>query len=308
MAKKTSLADARRPTVLNRPPNMEELIKALQTDTPVPPEAVHVLPIDRLQRGRYQPRRTGIDDTHDKQLAELVDSIRTLGIIEPIAVRPAPTDSGHYEILAGDRRWRAAQRAGLMEVPVVVHNVNDVTAAAMALVENLQRQDLNPLDEAAAIQQLLSEFGLSQAQVGRLLGKSKSVISRTVGLLSLAKEVQELVRNGQLDAGHARVLINLSEKEQLRLAKQIVAHGWSVRDLERRKAALDQQTQAKPPKEPRDPDVRRLENRLGEWLAAPVKLKTQQNGGGSIVIKFTTAEECDGILARMGFTLGKESL
>jgi ParB family chromosome partitioning protein len=306
MAKKTSLANAKRPTVGNRPRRMEELIKAVQGDTPVPPEAVHVLPLDRLQRGRYQPRRTGIDDSNDQQLTELVDSIRTLGIIEPIAVRPAPTDSSHYEILAGDRRWRAARLAGLTQVPVVVHSVDDVTAAAMALVENLQRQELNPLDEATAIQRLLSEFRLSQVQVGSLLGKSKSVISRTLGLLSLAEEVQQLVRNNQLEAGHARLLINLPEKEQLRLAKQIVEQGWSVRELERHKAIVAQRTQVKPVSETHNPDVRRLESRLGEWLAAPVRLKTQKDGGGSIVIKFSHAEECNGILARMGFNLDEE--
>ena len=304
MAKKTSLVDARRPTGSNRPRSMEELIQAVQTDTPVSSEAIHVLPIDQLRRGYYQPRHTGVNDSNDKQFTELVDSIRTLGIIEPIAVRPAPADNSSYEILAGDRRWRAAQSAGLTEVPVIVHSVDDVTAAAIALVENLHRQDLNPLDEATAIQRLISEFSLSQVQVGRLLGKSKSVISRSLGLLSLAEEVQQLIKTNQLDAGHARLLINLSGEEQIRLARQIVKQGWSVRDLERHKALAVQRTPAKPVAQ--DPDVKRLENRLGEWLAARVQVKIQQNGGGYMVIRFNTAEEYNGILAKIGFVLDAE--
>lgn len=304
MVKKTSLVDARRPTGGNRPRSMEELIQAVQTDTPVSPEAIHVLPIDQLRRGYYQPRHTGVNDSNDKQFTELVDSIRTLGVIEPIAVRPAPADDSSYEILAGDRRWRAAQSAGLTEVPVIVHSVDDVTAAAIALVENLHRQDLNPLDEATAIQRLISEFKLSQVQVGRLLGKSKSVISRSLGLLSLAEEVQQLIKASQLDVGHARLLINLSVEEQIKLARQIVKQGWSVRDLERHKALAAQRTQAKPTTH--DPDVRRLENRLEEWLATRVQVRTQKNGGGYMVIRFNTVEEYNGILAKMGFVLDAE--
>lgn len=304
MAKKTSLVDARRPTGGNRPRSMEELIQAVQTETSVPPEAIHVLSIDRLRRGYYQPRHTGVNDNNDKQFAELVDSIRTLGIIEPIAVRPAPADNSSYEILAGDRRWRAAQSAGLTEVPVIVHSVDDVTAAAIALVENLHRQDLNPLDEATAIQRLISEFNLSQIQVGRLLGKSKSVISRSLGLLSLAEEVQQLIKTNQLDAGHARLLINLPVEEQIRLVGQIVKQGWSVRDLERHKALAAQRTRARPATQ--DPDIRRLENRLGEWLATRVKVRTQKSGGGYMVIRFNTVEEYNGILAKMGFALDAE--
>ncbi|MFO1434555.1 MAG: ParB/RepB/Spo0J family partition protein [Candidatus Competibacteraceae bacterium] len=304
MAKKTSLVDARRPTGGSRPRSMEELIQAVQTETSVPPEAIHILPIERLRRGYYQPRHTGVNDNNDKQFAELVDSIRTLGIIEPIAVRPAPADNSSYEILAGDRRWRAAQSAGLTEVPVIVHSVDDVTAAAIALVENLHRQDLNPLDEATAIQRLINEFNLSQVQVGRLLGKSKSVISRSLGLLSLAEEVQQLIKTSQLDAGHARLLINLPVQEQIKLAGQIVKQGWSVRDLERHKALTAQKTQVRPVTQ--DPDIRRLENRLGEWLAARVKVRTQKSGGGYMVIRFSTVEEYNGILAKMGFTLDAE--
>lgn len=205
--KRTSLADAQRPPLAEHPHNLEELVRVVQGNATLLPEETNRIPIEKLKRGRYQPRHPTSVNT-DTELADLADSIRALGLIEPIAVRPDPEAAGMYEILAGDRRWRAAQLAGLTEVPIVVHRVNDQTAAAIALVENLQRQDLNPLDEAGAMHRLLEEFGLSQAHLGRLLGKSRSAISRTLGLLTLADSVQQLIREGQLEAGHARVLIN----------------------------------------------------------------------------------------------------
>jgi ParB family chromosome partitioning protein len=190
-----------------------------------------------------------------------------------------------------------------VEVPVIVHRVDDQTAAAMALVENLQRQDLNPLEEAGAMQRLLDEFGLSQADLGRLLGKSRSAISRTLGLLALAAPVQALLQSGRLEAGHARVLLNLEEATQVRLARLAAEQGWSVRELETRKAALLAVPHPQPPKPVvRDPDVKRLEQQLGVWLAAPVSLRTHRHGGGAILIRFSSAEECSGILERIGFS------
>ena len=302
MPKKPSLAEtAVRPTSQNRPTSMEELIRSIQQPAPAEPQ---VLSIDFLTRGRYQPRQ--VIDEPDADLLQLADSIRVLGLIEPIAVRPLPETQGYFEILAGDRRWRAARLAGLAEVSVIVHYVDDQTAAAMALVENLQRQDLNPLDAAAAMQRLRDEFRLSQDQLGQLLGMSKSVISRTLGLLSLHQEVQILLRSNQLDAGHARVLLTLTQEEQVNLARQAVAKRWSVRELEHRKASLVTQQESSRPnssKIPTEPDLQRLESLIGSWLATPVRLTTRKTGEGFIKIRFASADERTNILQKIGFNL-----
>ena len=304
MSKKPSLAETvTRPTGRNRAASIEELIRSVQQPSPdlsAQPQ-IQTLSIDQLQRGRYQPRQ--ITEAHDAELLELAESIRALGLIEPIAVRPLEHEYA-YEILAGDRRWRAARLAGLTEVAVVVHTVDDQTAAAMALVENLQRQNLNPIEEAAAMQRLRKEFHLSQEQLSRLLGMSKSVISRTLGFLSLHEEVQALLRTNQLDAGHAKVLLNLPLETQIQLARQVVAKGWSVRELEKRKAALvieAEKSQADPLKSSIDHDLQRLESLMSSWLAAPVRLSTRKTGKGFITIHFNNADECTGILRKIGF-------
>lgn len=305
MPKKPSLAEtATRPTGRNRPASMEELIRSIQQPASEQTVQPRVMPIDNLKRGRYQPRQA--TDDHDVELLKLADSIRALGLIEPIAVRPLPEEEGCFEILAGDRRWRAARLAGLTEVAVIIHTVDDQTAAAMALVENLQRQNLNPMEEAVAMQRLREEFKLSQDQLGRLLGVSKSVISRTLGFLSLHEEVQILLRTSQLDAGHAKVLLNLVPEKQIKLAKQTVTKGWSVRELEKRKAALvveEESSQLDSPKASVDHDLRRLESLIGSWLAAPVRLTTRKTGEGYITIRFSSADECTGILQKIGFKL-----
>ena len=305
MPKKPSLAEtATRPTGRNRPASMEELIRSIQQPASEQTVQPRVTPIDNLKRGRYQPRQA--TDDHEVELVKLADSIRALGLIEPIAVRPIPEEEGRFEILAGDRRWRAARLAGLTEVAVIVHTVDDQTAAAMALVENLQRQNLNPMEEAVAMQRLREEFKLSQDQLGRLLGVSKSVISRTLGFLSLHEEVQILLRTNQLDAGHAKVLLSLAPEKQIKLAKQAVTKGWSVRELENRKAALvveEESSQPDSPKASVDHDLRRLESLIGSWLAAPVRLTTRKTGEGYIMIRFASTDECTGILQKIGFKL-----
>jgi len=283
---------------------MEELIRSIQQPASEQTVQPRVTPIDNLKRGRYQPRQA--TDDHEVELVKLADSIRALGLIEPIAVRPIPEEEGRFEILAGDRRWRAARLAGLTEVAVIVHTVDDQTAAAMALVENLQRQNLNPMEEAVAMQRLREEFKLSQDQLGRLLGVSKSVISRTLGFLSLHEEVQILLRTNQLDAGHAKVLLSLAPEKQIKLAKQAVTKGWSVRELENRKAALvveEESSQPDSPKASVDHDLRRLESLIGSWLAAPVRLTTRKTGEGYIMIRFASTDECTGILQKIGFKL-----
>lgn len=261
--------------------------------------AISQLPISQLRRGRHQPR----SPVDDEALRELADSIRMVGIIEPIVARPIAGQSDAYEILAGDRRWRAAQKAGLDQVPVVIHDVDDRMAAAITLVENLQREDLNPIEEAIALQRLMEEFQLTQAQAGELVSKSESAISKVLGLLKLIPRVQELIRQGMLEAGHGKVLLSATPEHQLILAEQTVQKGWSVRELERQKTALLAKGRRRlcAVQTSRDPNLRDLEIQLGEWFSAPVQIRPLRKGGGRIEITFTSAAECDGILQRLGF-------
>ena len=252
------------------------------------------LALDRLIPGRYQPRQR-LDEAY---LAELEQSIRQFGVIEPLVARPLA--DGSYEILAGHMRWQAAQRAGLSQVPVMVREADDQTAAAIALVENLLRRDLNPIEEGRALRRLREEFGLTQEQLAETLGVSQSAISRILGLLTLDPAVQAQIEEGRLEAGHGRALLGLPRDSQLRLAAQAADEGWSVRELERRRAALSTRPPTRPSL-PRDPDLARLEERLRERLTAPVRLRYDAvRARGRIEIGFTSLEECDGILERLG--------
>jgi ParB family chromosome partitioning protein len=258
---------------------------------------IHQVAIHQLCRGRYQPRTLTVDD---QDLKELEQSIRELGIIEPIAVRPL-AEQDRYEILAGDRRWRAAQRAGLQQVPVIVHAVDDRTAAAIALVENLQRKDLNPIEEARAMHRLLHEFELSQGQVAEIVGVSQPAVSKCLGLLDLVPAVQQAIEAGRLDAGHGKVLLNLDPSQQTWLAEMAIRHDWSVRELEHQKITLGSTIGKKILSARRDPNIVQLENRIQTWLGAPVKLKySTSSGKGRIEINFNSLDECNGILERFG--------
>ncbi len=249
---------------------------------------------DRLVPGRYQPRQR-LDEDY---LAELEQSIRQFGIIEPLVARPLA--DGSYEILAGHMRWRAAQQAGLNPIPVLVRDADDRTAAAIALVENLLRRGLNPIEEGRALRRLREEFGLTQAQLAELLGVSQSAISKALGLLNLDPAVQAHIEEGRLDAGHGKTLLGLSREVQIRLAEQAAHAGWSVRELEQRRATLEAAPRSRP-SQPRDPDLLRLEERLRERLAAPVRLRYDAaRGRGRIEIGFATLDECDGLLERLG--------
>lgn len=255
------------------------------------------LDLDQLVAGRYQPRQH-FDEAY---LAELEQSIRRFGVIEPLVARPLA--DGSYEILAGHMRWQAAQRAGLRQAPVVVREADDPTAAAIALVENLLRRDLNPVEEGRALRRLREEFGLTQEQLAELLGVSQSAISKALGLLSLDPAVQALIEDGRLEAGHGKVLLGLPRENQLRLADQAVDQGWSVRELERRRILLTLPRSRLAA--PRDPNLVRLEERLRERLTAPVRLRYDAaRGHGKIEIGFATLEECDGILERLGLREG----
>ena len=257
-------------------------------------DGVRLLDLDQLVSGRYQPRQQ-LDETY---LHDLEQSIRRFGVIEPLVARPLA--DGSYEILAGHMRWQAAQRAGLRQVPVMVRAADDRTAAAIALVENLLRRDLNPIEEGRALRRLREEFGLTQEQLAELLGVSQSAISKTLGLLSLDPLVQAHIEAGRLEAGHGKTLLGLPREAQLRLAEQAVLEGWSVRELERRRSPRSVPVTASPTVA-RNPDLLRLEEQLRERLAAPVRLRYDADRGrGRIEITFASLDECDGILARLG--------
>ncbi len=253
-------------------------------------DAQTTLKVDQLQPGKYQPR-TRMDEA---SLAELADSIRTQGIMQPILVRAVA--GGRYEIIAGERRWRASKIAGLAEVPVLVRDVPDNAALAMALIENIQREDLNPLEEAAGIQRLLDEFKLTHEQAAHAVGRSRAATSNLLRLLSLSKPVQQLVFEGALDMGHARALIPVEGPRQAEIARQVVARGLSVRETER----LVQQIQNPPKKAKtqRPRDIERFEEELSERFGTTVQIKPGPKGSGRLVINFMNVEHLDDLLSR----------
>lgn len=259
-------------------------------------ESVSSLPLDLIQRGRYQPRR----DFDPDSLRELADSIAAQGVIQPIVVRPI--GEGRYEIVAGERRWRASQQAGLREIPVVVRDVDEQAAIAIALIENIQRADLNPLEEAEALARLLTEFGLTHQQVAEAVGKSRTTVTNLLRLLELNDEVKGYLRGGRLEMGHARALLGLRGPQQSRAAGEVVARGLSVRETERRVRRLQLEGEETPRTLPRvepDPDVRRLQDDLTDRLGARVLIQQGRRGAGRLVIAYNSLDELDGILGHI---------
>jgi len=256
-----------------------------------PPGPVTSLPVDVIGRGRYQPRRNFDED----RLRELADSITVQGMVQPIVVRPVGKKK--YEIIAGERRWRAAQLAGLAEVPVVVKDVDDQSAMAMALIENIQRDDLNPLEEATALHRLLNEFELTHQQVAQAVGKSRTTVTNLIRLLDLNADVKQMLDDGRLEMGHARALLALEGNLQTEAATQVAAKGLSVRETEALVRRLNQPKAPVPSKEEEpDPDVRRLLSDLTDRLGAKVALQQGTGGKGRLVISYNTLDELEGIL------------
>jgi len=250
------------------------------------------LQLDQLQPGKYQPR------THMDQasLAELAESIKSQGIMQPILARALI--AGNYEIIAGERRWRAARLAGLTEVPVLVRVVADEAALAMSLIENIQRENLNPLEEATGIQRLINEFDMTHQLAAEAVGRSRSAVSNLLRLLNLAPPVQELLMHNQLDMGHARALLSLPNVGQVTVANEIVGKGLSVREAEKlvqRQQRPDVKLKAKP-----DRDILRLQEEIAEKLGAIVTLKTQNKGRGKLIINYDSLEQLDDIIGRLG--------
>lgn len=256
-------------------------------------QALNELPIGLLRPGRYQPR-TRMDA---ESIAELAESIKAQGMIQPILVRPI--DNGQYEIIAGERRWRAAQLAGLRQLPVVVRDVPDGTALAMALIENIQREDLNPLEEAAGMQRLIGEFGMTHEAAAQAVGRSRSAVTNLLRLLTLAKPVQELLLRGALDMGHARALLSVGASRQVELAQRIVAMELSVRDTERLVSESVPAPKRRKRAARKDRDVAALEEELSETLGATVRIAHSKTGRGRLTIQYASLEQLDEILARL---------
>jgi ParB family chromosome partitioning protein len=252
--------------------------------------AVSSLGIELIQRGRYQPRR----HFDEEKLQELADSISAQGVVQPIVVRPV---GNVYEIIAGERRWRAAQLAGLHEIPAVVREVDDQAAMAMALIENIQRDDLNPLEEAGALHRLLEEFGLTHQEIAQAVGKSRTTVTNLLRLLELESEVKSWLDEGKMEMGHARAILGLSGEAQIDAAKQVVRNGLSVRETEKLVRRLQGQ-EAKPVKKvtPVDPNIRSLEQDLSDKLGARVHVQSGDKGKGRLVISYNSLDELEGIL------------
>jgi ParB family chromosome partitioning protein len=253
------------------------------------------LPLELIQRGKFQPRR----DMDPEALEELAQSIRQQGVMQPIVVRAI--GKGHYEIIAGERRWRASQLAGLDDIPVIIRDVPDEAAIAMALIENIQRENLNPIEEAMALQRLQTEFELTQSQVAEAVGKSRSTITNLLRLLSLADDVKTMLERGDMDMGHARSLLGLNEQQQSETARTIVGKGLSVRQTEalvRRLQNAGESLQQAVEKTV-DADVRRLQDDLAERLGTAVRIDYNSRGKGKLVINYSSLEELDGILSHI---------
>ncbi len=250
------------------------------------------IPVEFLERGRFQPR----GDIDPTALEELSESIKAQGVMQPIVVRPI--SAKNYEIIAGERRWRASQLAGLDKIPCIVRDVPDEAAIAMALIENIQREDLNPIEEAVALQRLQDEFELTHQQVAQAVGKSRTTVTNLLRLTTLTSEAKRMLEHGDLEMGHARAILTLDALKQTEAARAISSKGLSVRQAE----ALVRRMQAEitaQPEDKIDPDVRQLQDGLSQMLGAPVLIQHSVKGKGKLVIKYTSLDELDGILAHI---------
>jgi ParB family chromosome partitioning protein len=259
-------------------------------------ERLERLPLGQLARGKYQPRR----DFHPEALEELADSIRAQGVMQPIVVRAV--GEKRYEIIAGERRFRAAQLAELDVIPAIIRDVGDDVALALSLIENIQRENLNAIEEALALKRLSDEFSLTQQQIADTVGKSRTQVANLLRLLSLEADVQTLLERGDLDMGHARALLALEGQQQRRVAHDVVNQDLTVRATEALVKNVVAQTAAPTPKaasQASSPDVARLETTLSEQLGAPVSIKQGKKGKGALTIRYTSLEELDGILAHI---------
>jgi ParB family chromosome partitioning protein len=250
------------------------------------------LPVDVIQKGRYQPRH----EIAQEALQELADSIRAQGVVQPVVVRPLSGQAGKFELIAGERRWRASQLAGLHEIPAVVRDVPDQAAMAMGLIENIQREELNPIEEAAALQRLIEEFGLTHQETAEAVGRSRAAVSNLLRLLTLEPKVKMMLEEGRLEMGHARALLALLGSTQVQAAEVVVAKGLSVRETEHLVRRMQQPSKPKTTQPELDPDIRRFQAELSEKLAAKVQIQHSAKGKGKMIIHYNSLDELDGIL------------
>jgi ParB family transcriptional regulator, chromosome partitioning protein len=280
---------------------LDALLGGDASNTPAAPSgAPSQLPVTQIQAGKYQPR-TRMDDG---SLAELASSIKSQGIMQPVLVRPidGAANGVRYEIIAGERRFRAAQLAGLDEIPVLVREVDDQNAAAMALIENIQREDLNPLEEAQGIARLISEFSFTHEQAAQAVGRSRSAVSNLLRLVNLAQPVQTMLMAGDIDMGHARALLAVDAASQIALANQVIAKRLSVRETEKMVARTLEEHNAPPAaarQKDKPGDIVRLEEELSDRLATPVAFKMGPKGRGQLIIDFADLDILDTVLARL---------
>ena len=265
----------------------------------VPGDTLRNLPVDAIAAGKYQPRKQWDED----KLAELSESIKAQGVIQPIVVRELPDRT--YEIIAGERRWRASRLAGLAEIPAVVRRADDRTVVAMALIENIQREDLNPLEEAQALQRLIDEFDLTHAAAAEAVGRSRAAVSNLLRLLELPDEIRALVQTGAIEMGHARALLPLAAPMAIALARQAAEEGWSVRQVEHRVQQLASGKLPTPPKKgatrskPQQADIAALERELSETLGSKVAVLNGRGNTGKLVIHYASLDALDGVLERL---------
>ena len=267
----------------------------LSTGEPVSTAAkasLHELPVELIHRSPYQPRR----QMKPEALEELTDSIRRQGIIQPVVVRKV---AGEYQLIAGERRWRAAQQAGLREIPAVIRDIDDRKAAALALVENLQREDLNPLEEARAYSSLIENFGLTHQEVGEAVGRSRAAVSNSLRLLALPAAVQEMLDRGQIEMGHARALLALEATRVPAAAQEVVQRKLSVRATEALVRKIQSGQPGKREDGGMDPDLQRMERRLSEHLGTHVTIQHRRDGSGRVQVRYASLEEFDGIVKKL---------
>ena len=250
------------------------------------------IPIDVIQRGKYQPRA----DMHEETLEELASSIKTQGVMQPIVIRPISSEK--YEIIAGERRWRASQIAGLETIPAIIKPVGDEAAIAMSLIENIQRENLNPIEEAMALKRLQDEFELTQQEVANAVGKSRASVTNLMRLMALHADVQNMLIKGELEMGHARALLSLPEASQTNTGRQVAKRGLSVRQTESLVRRMSEQS-GPTSKKAIDPDIKNLEEKLSDTLGAKVLIQHTAKGKGRVVLKYNSLDELEGILSHI---------
>ena len=276
--------------------SVQEAIEEVQSPTPSQDEQLKHMPVELIQRGKYQPRR----DINPDALEELAESIKAQGVMQPIVIRPISETK--YEIIAGERRWRATQLAGLDTIPAVIRHVPDEAAIAMALIENIQRENLNPLEEAIALKRLQDEFQLTHQEVAEAVGKSRTAVTNLLRLIALDNEVKKLLEHGDIEMGHARAMLSLDNEKQRQVASEVVSKGLSVRQTEalvRRALETKQNVETE---EVKNPDLQKLEEGLSEKIGVPVMLQHSAKGKGKLVLKYNNLDGLDGILHHLNYT------